>query len=86
MPYKLTQKQRDFLKPALDRLQATVGELQGLLRKLPPNGPGEPTGGQCMVCECEGYDHPGPGVPALCTRKLPNGKTCGHAPFAHLTF
>jgi hypothetical protein len=73
----LTQEQRDYLKPALDKLDAAFNELQAQLQRLPPNGdPFERTG--CLRCDCSGYQGDG----SLCTNKGSLGK-CAHSMSVH---
>lgn len=70
----LTEKQRDYLKPALDNLDVAFNELQDQLRRLPPDGdPREPTG--CMRCDCPRFQGKSP--------QSCSNPRCGHSFVSH---
>jgi len=79
----LTEKQREYLKPAVDKLDAAFGELQAQLRRLPSDGdPVEPTG--CLKCDCPQYKGT---FPNACTNISPAfGRPCGHRGPSHSDF
>ena len=79
----LSQEQRDYLKPALDKLEAAFDEVHAHLRRLPPDGdPQEQTG--CLRCECAEFKG---SFSRPCTNTNPaTGRPCGHRASAHSDF
>jgi hypothetical protein len=84
MAKKLNKQQRDFLRPALDKLDAAVKDLEHQLRHLPPNGGGEGGGTGCFRCDCGAYLATKGKPNAPCRRKV-GGQECGH-PFSSHNF